>query len=188
MQKPAVPALVVVPGDAHLDFRALFAIATAYAHAGLIVSEHGHRNERIEFTFPAVICSSFALELFLKFFLMVDRAERGITERQLDFGHSVPDLWRKVTPPHKALIAGSFRNASGTPHMDAPELRMELFEKALAGLGDKPFVQWRYVHELQEVAFMSHGAITVVVDALGYAAQFVMKTKTEKMRKDNSST
>jgi hypothetical protein len=180
--------MVVIPGDAHLDFRALYAIATAYAHAGLIVSEHGHRNERIEFTFPAVVCSSFALELFLKFFLMVDRAERGITERQLDFGHSVPELWKKITTAHKALIAGSFRNSSGTPHTDAPGVRLELFEEALSGLGNKPFVQWRYVHELEDVAFMSHEAITLVVDALGYAAQYVMKAKREAAREIGSPT
>lgn len=177
MHKPAVPALVVVPGDGHLDYPTLYALATAYAHAGLIVSSYGDRHERYEFTFPAVVCSSFALELFLKFFLILDRADRGVREREFDLGHNVPKLWEKISASHKALIAGSFRNNSGSPHLDAPQLRMELFEKALVGLGDKPFVKWRYVHELDDIEFMSHAAITEVVNALGYAAEFLMKQK-----------
>jgi hypothetical protein len=180
MSEPAVPALLLIPGDEYLDFRSMYAIATAYAHAGLIVSEHGVRNGRIEFTFPAVVCSSFAVELFLKFFLMVDKAERGVAERQVERAHEMSKLWPKVTHAHKALIAGMFRNSTGTPLMNASDRRIEIFEEALAAIGDKPFVQWRYVHELQDDALMSHAAISLVVDALGFAAQYVMQTKAQK--------
>lgn len=173
--RPAVPTLFVIPGDSHLDFRALYAIASAYAHAGLIVSEHGHRNQEVEFTFPAVVCSSFAIELFLKFFLMVDRVERGDASSRFDFGHTIPDLWGKVTPPHKALIAGMFRNSTGQPNTSAPEVRLRLFEEALDFLGAKPFVEWRYVHELASPKLMSHEAINLVLDAFGHAAQYIVK-------------
>ena len=175
MTKPAVPALFVIPGTGHLDFPAVYAIATAYAHAGHFVSAYGDRHKQIQFSFPAVVCSSFSLELFLKFFLMLDRANRGITERKFAFGHEVPDLWKKVCQEHKALIAGSFRNNSGVPHTSASERRIELFEEALEGLGTAPFKKWRYVHELEDLEFMSHAAISEVVDAFGYAAEFLMK-------------
>lgn len=175
MPRPAVPSLLLVPGDSRLDFTALYGIATAYAHAGMIVSDHGHRTKHPEYAFPAVVCSSFAIELFLKFFLMVDRVERGDTSQQPDRGHTIPSLWSKVTQRHKLLIAGMFKNDTGEPHTTGPEIRLQMFEEALAYLGDKPFVQWRYVHELAEHKLMSHEAINLVVDALGYAAAYLVK-------------
>jgi hypothetical protein len=182
MPRSAVPSLVIVPGDSRLDFESLYGIATAYAQAGLIVSHHGHRSHHPEFAFPAVVCSSFAIELFLKFFLMVDRVERGDTSQEPDLGHTVPSLWSKVTPTHKDLIAGMFRNSTGEPHTTGADTRLRLFEEALNFLGDKPFVQWRYVHELAEPTLMSHEAINLVLDALGYAAQYLVKKRRERSK------
>lgn len=51
------------------------------------------------------------------------------------------------------------------------DARVELFEKALACVCHSPFVKWRYVHELGEMQLLSHEAITLVLDALGHAAQ-----------------
>ncbi|MBJ7310829.1 hypothetical protein ACFOLJ_28740 [Rugamonas sp. CCM 8940] len=64
---PAIPFLVVVPGSTH-DFSSIYAIAAAYAHSGGLLNNHAAQTERLEFAFPAMVCSSFAIELFLKFF------------------------------------------------------------------------------------------------------------------------
>jgi len=42
-----------------------------------------------------------------------------------------------------------------------------------------PFVKWRYVYELPEITLMSHGAIAEVLDALGHAAEYIMKQRTK---------
>ena len=175
MSQPAIPSLVLVPGDDIHDPDALYAVATAYAHSGLIVSKYGHENDQVVFTFPAVVCSSFALELFLKFFLMMDLIEKGDISKKVRFGHTVPTLWEAVTPAHKALIAGMFRNSTGEPYTTGPEIRLRVFEDALRNLGNQPFVEWRYVHELRSPQLMSHGAISIVVDALGHAAEYTVK-------------
>ena len=174
MREPAIPTLLLVPSDDLHDPEALYAIATAYAHAGHIVSAHGNESDQIAFTFPAVVCSSFALELFLKFFQMVDLIERGETTKKIKFDHTIPGLWGKLTPNHKAIIAGMFRNTTGEPYTTGQDIRLRLFEEALEQLGTQPFVQWRYAHELKGPQLMSHGAISIVVDALGYAAAFVI--------------
>lgn len=56
-KKPAIPALLVVPGDAH-DFFSLYAIATPYAHSGELLNSHAARINQVTLAFPAMVCSS----------------------------------------------------------------------------------------------------------------------------------
>ena len=175
--RPAIPSLVLIPGESQVDFAALYALATAYAHSGLLISDHGRETNRPELSFPAVVCSSFAIELFLKFFLMLEKAETGEPSPKGNSGHHLGDLWKKIRPAHQALIAGMFRNGTSVPLLNAPDRRIELFVEALTHVGEAkpPFVKWRYAHELVAPTFMSHAAINEVLDALGYAADHVMK-------------
>ena len=36
-------------------------------------------------------------------------------------------------------------------------------------------VEWRYAYEIEQPMLMSHGAVAEVLDAIGYAAEHVMK-------------
>lgn len=171
--KPAIPTLFLIPGES-FDPRALFAIATAYADAGLVVSAVGEHEDRMEMAFPAVICSSFAIELFMKLFvLLANPPPAGSKPPKL--GHVLGELWNKIDPDHKRLVAGKFRNPEGSPVPSLQDVRVELFEQALAYVGQSPFVKWRYVHELGDFQLLSHEAITLVLDALGHAAQEVVR-------------
>ena len=184
---PAIPSLLLIPGESPVDYTALYAIATAYAHSGLLISSHGKETDRPELSFPAVVCSSFAIELFLKFFLALESAESEESSSKRKSGHHLGDLWKKIPPAHQALIAGMFRNKTGIPLQNAPDTQIELFVKALTHVGEKPFVKWRYAHELVGPTFMSHTAINEVLDALGYAANYVMKEKSGVRRRDTST-
>lgn len=170
-----------------MDYAALYAIATAYAHSGLLISGHGKETDRPEFSFPAVVCSSFAIELFLKFFLMLERAESEETSSKHASGHRPGELWKQIYPAHQALIAGMFRNKTGVPLLNASDRRIELFVEALTHVGEAPFVKWRYAHELVDMTLMSHAAINEVLDGLGYAANYVMKEKSGASRPDTST-
>lgn len=175
--KPAIPALVIVPGDTHMDYQALYSIASAYAHSGLIISSHGEKSNQMAFTFPAIVCSSFAIELFMKFFLMIGKLDKADIPQKHDSGHKLSGLWNKINTENQNLIAGMFQNNTDLPHLNAIELRKEQFLKALEHIGDTPFVQWRYVYEIPEMTLMSHASVTEVLDALGYAAKYVVKQK-----------
>lgn len=176
---PAIPSLFLIPDESQADYAALYAIATAYAHSGLLISNHGKETDRHEFSFPAIVCSSFAIELFLKFFLMLERAESEEPSSKYEFGHHLGGLWKKICSAHQALIAGMFRNKTDVPLLNATDRRIELFEEALASVEEEqaPFLKWRYPHELVEPTLMSHAAINEVLDALSYAANYVMKEK-----------
>lgn len=185
--QPSIPTLILIPDNSYLDYSGLYAIATAYAHSGLIISDHGKKADRPEFSFPAVVCSSFAIELFLKFFLMLEKAEDVESPEKHEKIHHISKLWEKIRPDHQTLIAGMFRNKTGEPLLNTSDRQIELFLEALShvrGSKDSPFVEWRYVHELDTTAVMSHAAINEVLDALGYAADYVMKEKSGMNRGD----
>lgn len=185
--QPAIPSLVLIPDESQVDYAALYAIATAYAHSGLLISDHGKETDRPELSFPAVVCSSFAIELFLKFFLMLERAESKESPSKHESEHRLGSLWKKIRPAHQALIAGMFRNRTGVPLLNASDRRIELFVEALTHVGEAPFDKWRYAHELVDATVMSHAAINEVLDALGYAANYVMKERSEVSRSDTST-
>ena len=172
--KPAIPSLLVIPGDAH-DFASLYAIATAYAHSGLLLDKHAERTDQITFAFPAMVCSSFAVELFLKFFLTLDNADNPTLPQDDRRGHYLQKLWDRIKPDNQDLIASMFRNPSHTPITAGLATRKALFLQALTGIGGAPFVEWRYAYEIDQPMLMSHGAVTEVLDAVGYAAEHVMK-------------
>ncbi len=176
-ERPAIPLLVLIPSENGMDLNAIFAIAQAYARAGLLISDYGHHREAPVFAFPAVVCAGFAIELYFKFFLMLSHFERGRTTEAQNREHKLPKLWEKLQPEHRALIAGMHRNKSGEPLDTAIELRMELFLKALNEIGDSPFVRWRYVHELTDIGHMSHAVIQEVLNALESAAVYVMRER-----------
>ncbi|MBL6986874.1 MAG: hypothetical protein ISR72_07525 [Methylobacter sp.] len=182
--QPSIPTLVLIPDNSYSDYTGLYAVATAYAHSGLVISDHGKKADRPEFSFPAVVCSSFAIELFLKFFLMLDKAEDVKPPEKHEYGHHISKLWNKIRPKHQVLIAGMFRNKTGEPSLNASDRRIELFVEALSHVGDAPFVKWRYIHEFVEPTLMSHAAINEVLNALGYAADYVMKGKSGMSRDD----
>lgn len=184
---PAIPALVFAPGDSQTDYAALYAIATTYAHSGLLISKHGDKSGFPAFALPAIVCSSFAIELFLKFFLMWKRANSSDPAAKPEHGHFLIDLWKEILPEHQALIAGMHRNKTGVPLLNAPDIRIQHFVEALNEVGKAPFVKWRYAHEFKDVTVMSHAAVADVVDALGHAAEYVMtKERTEARSKDTS--
>ncbi len=73
------------------------------------------------------------------------------------------------------------------PLLNASDRRIELFVEALEHLGEAPFVKWRYAHELVDATFMSHAGINEVLDALGHAANYVMKERPGVRRPDTST-
>ena len=175
--RPAMPLLVLIPGDDRVDLDAIFATAGAYAKAGLLISDHGHRCDEPVFAFPAVVCAGFAIELYFKFFLMLEHVESGNAAEVQTKGHNLPTLWGMLQPEHQVLIAGMHRNKSGEPLSTALELRMELFSKSLSEIGNSPFLKWRYVHELIDIGHMSHAVIQEVLDALESAASYVKQRR-----------
>lgn len=173
---PTIPALVVVPGDAH-DFHALYAIATAYAHSGTLLNNHAAKTKHFEFAFPAMVCSSFAIELFLKFFLTLGNVDNPTLPQDARRGHLLQKLWERIKPDSQDLIASMFRNPLHTPVTEGLATRKELFHEALTNIGDAPFVEWRYAYEMERPILMSQGAVADILDAVGYAAEYAMKER-----------
>lgn len=178
MDKVPFPVLILDPGsrpDGTPDLPALFAIAKAYADTARIAGRVGEQHKQFAMAFPAFICSSFALELFLKLFVYRSRAAQGPGGKPV-WGHLIRELWQEVTSVDKETIAGFFRNESGEPWLTSASIRIEIFENALEDLGAKPFVEWRYIHEMEDgPTVLRHGPLVEVLDAVGRAAAYVLK-------------
>lgn len=171
--QPPIPALLVVPGSEQ-DFHALYSIACAYAHSGQLLNEHAARIDQVAFAFPAMVCSSFAVELFLKFFITLDNSDNPALPPEVRTGHYLVKLWERVKPVHQDLIAGMFRSPSRTPRTAGIDICKTIFLEALNDIGPQPFVEWRYAYEIDQPAMMSQGAVVEVLEAVGCAAEHIM--------------
>lgn len=174
--KPSIPALVIMPSDAH-DFKALYAVASAYANSGTMLNRYADQANQIAFAFPAMVCACFAVELFLKFFITLDNAANTESTQDDRRGHRLLDLWQRIKPANQDLIASMFRNPTQTPSAEGISTRKDLFITAITNIGPQPFVAWRYVYEINNPALMSHEAVVEVLDALGYAATYALKLR-----------
>lgn len=173
--KLAIPSLVIVPGDQQENYRAILGIAVAYSESGLILNNYADSTDRVDLVFPAVVCTGFAIELFLKFFISLDNAGKEDAVQKKLGGHVLNDLWDRVSDNHKNLIISMFRNNSHEPIFNGIELRTKLFNEAFSEIGNSPFLEWRYAYEGLEPRLMSHSALSEVLDALGYAANYAIK-------------
>lgn len=175
--KPPLPALFIVPGSEQ-DFHTLYSIAVAYAHSGQLLNERAAaRTDQVVFAFPAMVCSSFAVELFLKFFITLDNSDNPALPPEPRRGHYLVKLWERVKPVHQDLIAGMFRNPSHTPRTAGIDICKTIFLVALNEIGPQPFVEWRYAYEIDQPAVMSQGAVAEVLEAIGYAAEHIMNER-----------
>lgn len=189
-EKPAIPSLVLVPAGTKDDYTTIYSIACAYAYSGLLISDQGKEIDQPILSFPAVVCSSFAIELFLKFFINLEIAEGS--QPNIKRNHVLDDLWNQISPARQGIIAGMFQTNFSEPAIDALETRISLFRQALKNISAEtaPFVKWRYAHELKNVSLMSHAAIEEISDALNRAATYSMRLKFNSSKistSDNSS-
>jgi len=175
LYKPPIPVLLLDLGDdgGMTDLRGQFAIAKAYADTAHIAGELGESSNLLAMAFPAFICSSFALELFMKLLVVRGRIAAGGQLKRAD-GHNVKDLWREIPEQDQVAVAGFFRNESRSPRSRPGSVLMDVFERSLNDLDDRPFVEWRYVHERKGVELLRHGQLVEVLDAFGRAAAYLL--------------
>lgn len=153
---------------------ALFNIAHAYARAGDMASYAIFSLEDADFAAPAIMCKSFAIELLLKFFLVIphptaqttaDLAAVGVDLR----GHKYSELYDRIIPSYQQKVATSFSTITGKA-TNATE-----FRTALIALGDDPFVFWRYVYEKTGKSTLDIPLLEQVLLAMGKAAEVERK-------------
>ncbi len=152
-------------------FETMFTLACVYNQSAILISES--REEDVRFIFPVAMNFAFSIELFLKFFLIVDypeiRSKEDLATNKINGfkGHSLSALWDFVSDEHKNEIVSKYCEI----HKEF--MSVSKFREFLAiELHDNPFVKWRYVYEEGEgVSYLNLDLIKKVNDALGYSAQ-----------------
>jgi hypothetical protein len=156
---------------------ALFNIAHAYDRSARVAWDQIATLQDADFAAPAIMCQCFAIELLLKFFLVIPHPTAATTAELETLGvnlrgHKYTQLFDRVIDPLKMRIAASFAALSGQA-MDAAGFRDKLI-----ALGDDPFVRWRYVYEEGGFSSLDKPLLDRVTDALGKAAEVERKAIT----------
>lgn len=148
---------------------ALFNIAHAYSRAGDDMASLAHLQDA-DFAAPAIMCKSFAIELLLKFFLVIPHPTAQTTADLGAFGvdlhgHKYTELYDRMIPTYQHRIATSFSQTTGKV-TNATE-----FRTVLIALGNDPFVFWRYIYEKTGWHTLDFRLLDYVLLALGKAAE-----------------
>ena len=153
------PIVVTIPPDvqAQLDqlgsdparrpvFAILYDFAGSYSSGADAILAHMSLEKKQHLAAPAIMCGAFTIELLLK--ALVAAAQPHITlYAELEplgvnlQGHQYSVLYDRINQTIQQSIAAVFSRRTG--RATSPDA----FRDRLIELGDKPFVNWRYVYE-----------------------------------------
>ena len=166
---PNIEELLARAGTRSLN-SALFNIAHSYARAGDMATSAIFSANDADFAAPAIMCKSFAIELLLKFFLVIPyptaQTKADIDTLGVDLhGHKYSDLYDRISPAYQQKIAASFSKVTGKVTDSAA------FRSVLLALGDDPFVFWRYIYEKAGMHTLDIPLLEQTLLAMGKAAE-----------------
>lgn len=165
------PPFLLIADTAEPIYVNVFHIACSYNESAKLVKSQFDETGNAAFLFPSIVCQSFAIELFLKFFIFLD-AEKNETASELPkrMGHDFSRLWDRVSKEYQELISIHYSNAPKPPNVTGG------FKESLSLIGNDSFEKRRYVYEIKDYDFMHLDHTTLISDVLFNAANFgVMK-------------
>jgi hypothetical protein len=148
-------------------YQVLFHQATSYGNSAKLLSELVLASNNPDFIAPVLMCKAFAVELLLKFFLVVDH-RKIFTRKDLEthcisfngpFEHEYEALFEKIARKYRTAIIRSFSKAV------AKATSEKEFCFILSEFEDG-FIKWRYVHEEEHQEFLGMRLLGQVGDAL----------------------
>lgn len=165
-----IEAILAKAGSRSLE-STLFNVAHAYARAGQQSVQAIFAEKDADFAAPAIMCKSFAIELLLKFFIVLAypaaRTYADLEALKVDLrGHFYTELFDRVNVEYQKKIAETF---SVAVNRKVDQLD---FRAILVDIGNNPFVQWRYIYESQGIRHFNPTLFDAVLNALGKAAEF----------------
>jgi len=170
---PNIDELLSKAGTRTLN-SALFNIAHAYSRAGDMASSAIFQTRDVDFAAPAIMCKSFAIELLLKFFLVIPyptaQTKADIDAVGVDLhGHKYSEIYDRIQPSYQKKIADSFSIIANSL------TDTNTFRTQLQNLGDDPFVFWRYIYEKNNISTLDIPLLENVLLAMGKAAEVERK-------------
>jgi len=119
------------------NINSAFNAAKQYAQAAEILSQKNDDKLHL----PAVLCSSFSIEILLKCVILIEIKNSCIDNRKFK-EHKFTELYDIIKPQNKKIIVDQYRKIREDHSID-----IERFRKLLQKNGDNAFVEWRYSFE-----------------------------------------
>lgn len=174
--------MLIIRNNNEAMYKDMYTLACAYAHSGNLNKHKVDIENEHLYVFPSILFYALSIEIFLKFFLVVDYPEicckDDLKKYGIEFrskksnGHGYSALWDSIGAEYQARVIGHYRRLSG--EMIAEQRFREILQLEL---GDDPFVKFRYIYEVQSISFLSLKLISLVNDALGFSAEEVVNEK-----------
>ena len=167
--------LLIIRGDSPM-YEDIFHIAYAYNQSSQLINDFSAKQKNAAFMFPSIVCQSFAIELSLKFFLVIDHPEicnrKDFEKFDLKLNkHGFSELWDLINVNYQNEIVRHHTNCIGN------ESSACRFKKLLEDIGSDSFVRWRYIHELEGFNFMHISDTKQASDVLLSVAYSEMKKR-----------
>lgn len=133
------------------DWEQAFNIASGFADSAAVLHRESARvlsgpgqTVQVPFVIPAIVCSAFAAELFMKCLVLV---ERGAAPR----GHQLRTLFSRLAPASRAAVSKRFDELI-VANPTAQAMKAQFPDVPLAiddvlDTVDRVFEQWRYAYE-----------------------------------------
>lgn len=173
MESKQFQSLLVIRNDKPM-YEDIFHIAYAYNRSAKLVSQESERVENAAFLLPSIVCQAFAIELFLKFFLLLDYpnikskkdidSAQNLTLSKAMKAHLYEHLWDAINIEYKEVVSKHYSNALNI------KASVSDFRKALVDIDSNSFVNWRYIHEEESFKFMHPELTEKLSDVLLSAA------------------
>jgi hypothetical protein len=148
-------------------YKVLFRQATSYGSSAKLLSELVLVSNNPDFVAPVLMCKVFAVELLLKFFLVVDYrkiySRKDLETHHISFRgpfeHEYEALFDRIPRKHRTAIIKAFSKivAKATSEKE--------FCVILSAFEDG-FIKWRYIHEEEHQKFLGMRLLGQIGDAL----------------------
>lgn len=146
----------------------ILAFADKYQVTSHLAWKQVEATGNADFCAPLIVNLGFSIELLLKVFIVLAEPRLSFTEIRdagIDTGgHPLSKLFDRVRPDLQQVITDSYGRQVGHNQTVAE------FRAALLAVGDKPFVDWRYPFESNEIRHPDVQGMRKICDALGLAA------------------
>lgn len=169
------PTLLLIPDSTEPKYINLFKIACSYNLSANLIKKQFDGENNAAYLFPSIVCQSFAIELFLKFFIFFDAEKNNTVSKLLkNLGHDFSKLWNRISYEYQELISIHYRNAPKSNNITGG------FEEGLSTIGNDSFIKWRYMHEIENYEFMHLDHTSLISNVLFSAANFGVMEKISK--------
>lgn len=157
--------------------RSIFNNARYYSSGAALLYDNVFSGKNsADFVAPGILCSTFCIELLLKCLVLIRHDDVFTRQDVLNKGiklddHAYSIIFSKIDTDLQDKVVKTYNSLFGQ------NLKKDEYIGLLAKLGDKGFVEWRYVYESPQSKDLDVQLQNQITDSLGKTIETVYKER-----------